>query len=179
VDNPVIGYLERHGKVVQQRVMLESPISLNHEDEGFVFAAPNSNSEYSRISLDYNPIHISPAFARYAGLPGPITHGMHTSAIIRSICEMRCAEGNLNAMRTFSASFSGMIQAGDKIEVHLAQIAMVEGRRVISIEARNVATSEKVFVGECEIEQTETAYIFTGQGSQEVNMGMDLTRHTV
>lgn len=174
VDNPVIGYLDRHGKVVQQRVMLESPISLNHEDEGFVFAAPNSNFEYSRISQDYNPIHVSPAFARYAGLPGPITHGMHTSAIIRSICEMRCAEGNLNAMRTFSASFSGMIQAGDKIEVHLAQIAMVEGRRVISIEARNVATSEKVFVGECEIEQTETAYIFTGQGSQEVNMGMDL-----
>ncbi|OCL09018.1 beta subunit of fatty acid synthase [Glonium stellatum] len=173
-DNPVIGYLERHGKAVRRRVMLENPISLNHGDEGFVFAAPNSNSEYSRVSQDYNPIHVSSAFARYAGLPGPITHGMHTSAIIRSICEMRCAEGDLSAMRTFNASFSGMIEPGDKIEVNLAQIAMVEGRKVISIEARNVDTSEKVFVGECEIEQSETAYIFTGQGSQEANMGMDL-----
>ncbi|KAF2181849.1 beta subunit of fatty acid synthase [Zopfia rhizophila CBS 207.26] len=172
--NPVMGYLLRHGRVVQKQVMLERPISLNHGDGGFIFAAPKSNFDYSRISQDYNPIHVSPAFARYAGLPGPITHGMHTSAIIRSICEMRCVEGNLNAMRNFSGSFSGMIKAGDEIEVRLEHVAMIEGNKVLRIEARNVDTEEKVFAGECEIEPIETAYIFTGQGSQEVNMGMDL-----
>ncbi|KAF1998924.1 beta subunit of fatty acid synthase [Amniculicola lignicola CBS 123094] len=172
--NPVIGYLERHGKVVSKRVMLQHPIPLDASEQGFVFSAPQNNSDYSNISMDFNPIHVSAAFARYAGLPGPITHGMHTSAIIRSICEMRCAENNLASMLNFSASFSGMIKAGDTIEVHLEHIAMLEGNKIIKIEARNVVSQEKVFVGECEIEPAETAYIFTGQGSQEVNMGMDL-----
>ncbi|KAF2500058.1 beta subunit of fatty acid synthase [Lophium mytilinum] len=176
--NPVLGYLGRHGKVVQKRVPLDTPNSLNHEESGFIFTAPKSNLAYSRISQDFNPIHVSPAFARYAGLPNCITHGMHTSAIIRSICEMRCAESSeevhLGSMKRFSASFSGMIQPGDKIEVSIEHVAMLEGLKVITIEARNVDTEEKVFVGECEIEQSETAYIFTGQGSQEMGMGMDL-----
>ncbi|KAF2800346.1 beta subunit of fatty acid synthase [Melanomma pulvis-pyrius CBS 109.77] len=173
-SNPVMGYLDRHAKVVSKRIMLSSPVSLDSSEEGFVFAAPQSNSDYSKISQDFNPIHVSPAFARYAGLPGPITHGMHTSAIIRSIVEMRCAENKLTAMRNFNATFAGMIKAGDNIEVHLEHIAMLEGNKIIKIEARNVASQEKVFVGECEVEPTETAYIFTGQGSQEANMGMDL-----
>ncbi|KAF2106759.1 acyl transferase domain-containing protein [Lophiotrema nucula] len=173
-SNPVMGYLDRQGKVVSKRIVLHRPVSLDASEEGFVFAAPASNSEYSKVSQDFNPIHVSSAFARYAGLPSPITHGMHTSAIIRSICEMRCAENNLSVMRNFSASFSGMIKSGDNIEVHLDHIAMLDGNKIIKIEARNVASQEKVFVGECEIEPTETAYIFTGQGSQEVNMGMDL-----
>lgn len=173
-SNPVLGYLERHGKVVSKRVLLERPICLDTVEDGFVFAAPASNAEYSRVSQDFNPIHVSPAFAKYAGLPGPITHGMHTSAIIRSITEMRCAENNLSSMRNFSASFVGMIRGGDSIEVHLDHVAMLAGNKIIKIEARNAASQEKVFVGECEIEPIETAYIFTGQGSQELGMGMDL-----
>ena len=77
-------------------------------------------------------------------------------------------------MRNFSATFSGMVKAGDSIEVHLEHVAMVKGNKIIRVEARNVASQEKVFAGECEVEPTATAYIFTGQGSQEVNMGMDL-----
>ncbi|KAH3907059.1 hypothetical protein HBI56_114510 [Parastagonospora nodorum] len=172
--NPVLGYLERHGKIASKRVPLERPVCLDNAEDGFTFSAPASNAEYSRISLDYNPIHVSPAFAKYAGLPGPITHGMHTSAIIRSIAEMRCAENDLGSMRNFSARFVGMIRGGDSIEVHLDHVAMLGGNKIIKIEARNAASQENVFVGECEIEPIETAYIFTGQGSQEMGMGMDL-----
>jgi fatty acid synthase subunit beta len=173
-SNPVLGYLERHGKVASKRVPLERPVCLDNTEEGFVFAAPMSNAEYSRISQDFNPIHVSAAFAKYAGLPGPITHGMHTSAIIRSITEMRCAENDMASMRNFSASFVGMIRGGDSIEVHLDHVAMLGGNKIIKIEARNAASQEKVFIGECEVEPIATAYIFTGQGSQEMGMGMDL-----
>lgn len=173
-SNPVMGYLHRHGKVVSKRMPLESPICVDNTGQGFVFTAPANNSGYSRISQDFNPIHVSTAFAKYAGLPGPITHGMHTSAIIRSIIEMRCAENDISSMRNFSAAFTGMVKAGDSVEVHLDHIAMVEGNKVFKIEARNLASQEKVFAGECEIEPIGTAYIFTGQGSQEMGMGMDL-----
>ncbi|KAF2463972.1 beta subunit of fatty acid synthase [Lindgomyces ingoldianus] len=173
-SNPVMGYLERYGKVVSKRLPFERPVCLDNTREGFVFTAPANNSEYSRISQDFNPIHVSPAFAKYAGLPGPITHGMHTSAIIRSIIEMRCAENDIASMRNFSATFTGMIKPGDRVEVHFDHIAMLEGNKIFKIEACNVASQERVFVGECEIEPVETAYIFTGQGSQEVGMGMDL-----
>ena len=35
-------------------------------------------------------------------------------------------------------------------------------------------TEEKVLLGEAEVEQPTTSYVFTGQGSQEQGMGMEL-----
>jgi fatty acid synthase subunit beta len=172
--NPVIGYLERYGRVLSKRRSLESPEKLNNTGQHFTFTAPAENSSYARVSGDYNPIHVLPAFAKYAGLPGPITHGMHISAIIRSNIEMSYAGNDKSYMRDFSAIFIGMIEAGDIIEVHVNHVAMLEGNKIFQIEAHNTANQEKVFAGECEIEPIPTAYVFTGQGSQQMGMGMDL-----
>jgi fatty acid synthase subunit alpha len=45
-----------------------------------VFHAPLTNEPYSKISGDFNPIHINPYFSDYASLPGTITHGLWSSA---------------------------------------------------------------------------------------------------
>ena len=42
------------------------------------------------------------------------------------------------------------------------------------VEASNKETEDKVLLGEAEVEQPTSAYVFTGQGSQEQGMGMDL-----
>ena len=91
--NPVVEYLKRNGKPQG----LVSPLS----NEGYaltkgtnaVFNSPATNEPYSRISGDFNPIHVNPYFADYAALPGTITHGMWSSAATRRYVENVVAQG--------------------------------------------------------------------------------------
>jgi len=52
---------------------------------------------------------------------------------------------------------------------------MVSGRKIIEVETTNKDTQDKVLVGEVEVGQPVSAYIFTGQGSPEQGMGMSLS----
>lgn len=91
--NPVVAYLQRHGKPQG----LVSPLS----NDGYTmtvnastaFASPATNEPYSKVSGDFNPIHVNPYFADYASLPGTITHGMWSSAATRRYVETVVAQG--------------------------------------------------------------------------------------
>ena len=171
--NPVIDYLKRHGTSIEQPVNFENVIPLNSKTP-LVLRAPASNETYARVSGDYNPIHVSRVFSSYANLPGTITHGMYSSAAVRSLIETWAAENNIGRVRSFHCSLVGMVLPNDDIEVKLQHTGMVAGRKIIKVEASNKETDEKVLVGEAEVEQPVSAYVFTGQGSQEQGMGMEL-----
>ncbi|KAI9832727.1 MAG: beta subunit of fatty acid synthetase [Phylliscum demangeonii] len=171
--NPVIDYLERHGAAIEQPVNFEHAIPLNGKTS-LVFRAPSSNETYARVSGDYNPIHVSRVFSSYANLPGTITHGMFTSAAVRSLVETWAAENNVARVRSFGCSLVGMVLPNDDIEVKLDHVGMIAGRKIVKIEASRKGTEEKVLVGEAEVEQPVSSYVFTGQGSQEQGMGMEL-----
>ncbi|OAX82726.1 hypothetical protein ACJ72_02921 [Emergomyces africanus] len=171
--NPVIDYLQRHGSAIEQPVHFENPIPLSGKTP-LILRAPASNETYARVSGDYNPIHVSRVFSSYANLPGTITHGMYTSAAVRSLVETWAAENNIGRVRSFHASLVGMVLPNDDLVVVLQHVGMVAGRKIIKVEASNQATEEKVLLGEAEVEQPVSAYVFTGQGSQEQGMGMDL-----
>lgn len=171
--NPVVDYLQRHGSSIEQPINFENPIPLSGKTP-LQLRAPASNETYARVSGDFNPIHVSRVFASYANLPGTITHGMYSSASVRSLVETWAAENNIGRVRSFHASLVGMVLPNDDIQVKLQHVGMVAGRKIIKVEASNKETEEKVLLGEAEVEQPITAYIFTGQGSQEQGMGMEL-----
>jgi len=172
--NPVLDYLERHGSPLDQPINFENPIPLSGKKTPLQLRAPAGNETYARVSGDYNPIHVSRVFSSYADLPGTITHGMYSSAAVRSLVETWAAENNIGRVRSFHASLTGMVLPNDDIQVNLQHVGMVAGRKIIKVEVSNVETEDKVLLGEAEIEQPVTAYVFTGQGSQEQGMGMEL-----
>ncbi|KAF1352373.1 acyl transferase domain-containing protein [Delphinella strobiligena] len=171
--NPVVDYLERFGTAMDQPIIFENPIPLNGKTP-LELKAPASNETYAKVSGDYNPIHVSRVFSKYANLPGTITHGMYSSAAVRSLVETWAAENNIGRVRSFHANLVGMVLPDDTIQVKLQHVGMVSGRKIIKVEASNKETEDKVLLGEAEVEQPTSAYVFTGQGSQEQGMGMEL-----
>nr|QOV03397.1 SpofasB [Hypomontagnella monticulosa] len=170
--NPVIEFLQRKGKTVDDKVPLKNPGWEGNSEVSIV--APPHTHLYAQVSGDCNPIHASPVFAELAELPGPIMHGMYTAAVCRKVVEDLAVPGEPERMRRFNASFVGMVRPGDKLTVGLSHVAMKNGRMILEVIARQEESGEEVLRGEAEVEQPSTAYLFTGQGSQSIGMGTAL-----
>ena len=92
--NPVVEYLHRHGTAENQVCPLPNDGYTMQSPSGTTtFNSPKTNEPYSKVSGDFNPIHINPYFADFASLPGTITHGMWSSAATRRYVETVVAEG--------------------------------------------------------------------------------------
>ncbi|KAJ1560650.1 3-oxoacyl-[acyl-carrier-protein] synthase, partial [Cladochytrium tenue] len=176
VGNVVVEYLQRNGSSIEKDVFFANGGHSILPDTTIFPAnidAPAFNEEYARASGDLNPIHVNPYFADLANLPGTITHGMWTSAASRKFVEIFAAGNQPQRVKAYSVSFRGMVLPGDQLEARLSHVGMSSGKKLIKISTHN-QRGELVLEGNAEVEQPATAYVFTGQGSQEVGMGMDL-----
>ena len=95
--NPVLAYLQRHGTPQGLTTPLANGYSLN-TPENTTFSAPLTNEAYSKISGDFNPIHVNPYFSDFASLPATITHGLWSSAATRCYVESIVARGHPDRM---------------------------------------------------------------------------------
>ncbi|KAE9399788.1 fatty acid synthase [Gymnopus androsaceus JB14] len=172
--NPVVSYLQRHGVIQGLTVPLANEgYTLTSTEGSTSFSAPLTNEPYSGVSGDFNPIHINPYFSCYAGLPGTITHGLWSSAATRRFVENVVAKGHPERVLSYDVSFVGMVLPGEELTVNIRHVGMRDGNIVVKVETVN-SSGEKVLEGSAEVSQPTTAYVFTGQGSQEPGMGMDL-----
>ncbi|PVU85583.1 hypothetical protein BB559_006933 [Furculomyces boomerangus] len=175
--NPVVEYLKRYGVLHNKPNDFEGKAHtvIPQEDENLaVFTSHKSNIDFSRSSKDYNPIHTNPYFADFSGLPGTIAHGMWTSATTRKIVETFAAGGNPDKVSLYEISFLDMVLPGELLETKLYHVGMIEGKKIIRIETTKCDSGSKVLEGIAHVIPQKTVYVFTGQGSQSQNMGMDL-----
>lgn len=180
--NPVVEYLKRSGNPVGQHILFPNGGYLIKDDHPEELSTPPSNQAYSHSSSDWNPIHCNPYFASLASLPGTITHGMWSSAATRSVVERVAAEGHGSRVKSYDVSFTGMLLPNTPLKVELKHIGQTSrGNKLISVttlalpsESSSSTPPTKVLVGTAEVAQAPTAYVFTGQGSQEPGMGMSL-----
>ncbi|KAJ2084471.1 fatty acid synthase alpha subunit Lsd1 [Coemansia sp. RSA 988] len=178
-SNPVTEYLEQHLVDADTSLFDKNGYSLTAyaNPDLLEITAPSSNVEYARISGDGNPIHFNPYLADLGEHPGTICHGLWTSATTRAILECIAADGEPERIRAYQVEFVGGVLPNDTIRTSLSHVGMRDGRMLIKGQTAKT-DGEPVVLVEAEIDQPRTAYVFTGQGSQEINMGMELYEHS-
>lgn len=166
------GFLSRFGASLEPAVFFpNSGYNMIVPDK---VSVPSENNTYAIASGDLNPIHTNPYFAILTNLPSTITHGMWTSANARRVVETFAAKTNGARVMDFNTEFVGMVESGNTLVTRLKHVGMKNGRLLIDIRTECEQTGEVVLKGTADVAGASTAYVFTGQGSAEVNMGMDL-----
>jgi acyl dehydratase len=140
--------------------------------------APTSNKAYAIASKDCNVIHLNPYIIPLASLPTTITHGMYSSARMRqAIAEASGVAGTLHGLARivgYKAEFRGMVHPGTTLKCNVQLIAMQDGLKQCVGELRTMDTDTLVLKATARVQQSPIAYLFTGQGSAQVNMGQEL-----
>jgi acyl dehydratase len=99
---------------------------------------------YAAASGDHNPIHLDDTFARSAGLPGVIAHGMLTMAFANQLVTDWLGDRSL--LKRLQGRFAGMVLPEDELTCS-GTVAHVEDERrrvLINVVVSN-QRGEKVF----------------------------------
>lgn len=174
-QDSVSAFFERFGTRTSAEQPLQEGRTATLLAEPDVSRAPDTNLPYASASRDLNPIHRNELVASLAGLPGTITHGMWSSANAQRVLEACLGgPGESALVRSFDASFEGMVLPGDELITQVSHRAMRAGRRVLTIETVKACDGQTVLKATAEVDQQPSAFVFTGQGSASVGMGMAL-----
>lgn len=109
-----------------------------------------------------------------AELPTTVVHGMWTSAGCAGLATESVARGIGSRIRRLQTDFVDYVRPNDELETQAKHVGMRGGRWLIESRCTVKGTGRVVLKSHAEVDGPQTAYVFTGQGSAEPGMGMDL-----
>lgn len=81
------------------------------------FAVSPEQALLYRLCGDRNPLHADPEFAKAAGFPAPILHGLCSYGIVLREVTEALLDGDATAVGSFGARFAGVVFPGETIHV--------------------------------------------------------------
>jgi len=92
---------------------------------------------YKEASGDFNPIHVDDNFAKMAGLPGIIVHGLCTMAFTSKVMIDQLCDGDPTRLKRLSVRFSRPVLPGQTITTRVWADGERDGRRIFAFETYN------------------------------------------
>jgi len=72
-----------------------------------------------RLCGDRNPLHADPEFARLAGFPAPILHGLCTYGVVCKAVVDALLDGRADRVRGYAARFTGVVYPGETLRTRV------------------------------------------------------------
>ena len=126
-----------------KKIILEGNPDITHEvntklDQALIF----------RLSGDFNPLHSDPGFAKAAGFPRPILHGLCTYGVAcRSLVASIC-DNDVKKLKRFDCRFSSPVFPGETIITE-----MWKKDNIVNFQSKVKERDQIVLKnGECEVE---------------------------
>jgi acyl dehydratase len=90
---------------------------------------------YRDASGDMMPIHVDEDFAKMAGLPGIIAHGLCTMAMTSQAVIQQTCGGDPAKLKRLAVRFAKNVFPGNDVETQLYDAGTVDGRKAYAFEA--------------------------------------------
>jgi 3-hydroxybutyryl-CoA dehydratase len=99
--------------------------------------------DFARLTGDYNPLHMDPAFAQAAGFPGPVVFGLLTASFYSRLVGMYLP-GKWALLHGLTAEFKNPAQTGDYLTISGKISYLNEAYRQVEVKARVVNQNGKI-----------------------------------
>ncbi|KRA25260.1 hypothetical protein ASD65_13140 [Microbacterium sp. Root61] len=91
-----------------------------HDREPDLVLAASTRTDQAllyRLCGDRNPLHSDPGFAKRAGFPRPILHGLCTWGITARVLGRAATDGDFSRIAAFGGRFRGPVLPGDELRI--------------------------------------------------------------
>jgi len=109
------------------------------------FATTPQQALLYRLCGDRNPLHADPGFAKAAGFPAPILHGLCTYGIVLREVVDALLDGDAGAVSAYRARFAGVVFPGETIRIR----AWDTGEQIV-VDA-TVGDPERPALADCQV----------------------------
>ncbi|KAK2788987.1 putative dehydratase nit22 [Emmonsiellopsis sp. PD_33] len=102
------------------------PTSARGPDADATFQTNEQTAHLYRLNGDYNPLHATPEPGQSLGYGGIIMHGLFSWNVAAQAILSRYGGSQGSNLRDFEARFAAPVRPGDKLDIHMWDMGMVE-----------------------------------------------------